>query len=81
VGAPATLDSFDPTVWKEKKKDDGCIPGQTGTLRREEREWLETSHRGKNQDIRSKTKRNPWKKKRRYACRLFGMNSFKEGAM
>jgi hypothetical protein len=26
-------------------------------------------------------KRRPWKKKRQYSCRLFGMNSLKEGGM
>jgi hypothetical protein len=30
VGTTATLDSFAPTVWKDKKKDDGCNPGQRG---------------------------------------------------
>jgi hypothetical protein len=31
---------------EEEKKDDDCTPGQTGTL---QREWLERSHRRKNQ--------------------------------
>jgi hypothetical protein len=30
VGAPATLDSFAPTICKEKR-DDGCAPGLIGT--------------------------------------------------
>jgi hypothetical protein len=36
-----------PLFWG-KKRDDDCTPGQTGTLRREQREWLERSHCRKN---------------------------------
>jgi hypothetical protein len=43
VGALAILDSFAPTVWKGGKKKDDCTPGQTGTLKREQKERLERS--------------------------------------
>jgi hypothetical protein len=41
VTALATLDSFAPSVWKEIRDDD-YIPGQNGTLRREQWYWLKS---------------------------------------
>jgi hypothetical protein len=37
VGTPAILGSIAPTVWKKRKRDDGDTPGQTGTLKRDQR--------------------------------------------
>jgi hypothetical protein len=65
VGAPATWDSFTPTIWKGiKRVDDDCTPGQAGTLRREQWKWLERSHCRKTEPQEDETKCSPWKKKK-----------------
>jgi hypothetical protein len=73
------------------RKDDGGTPGQARTsgraaIKREQREQLGSDHREKRatgkkaRPIRDVTSK-PSEKKWRYACRLFGTNTLKEGAM
>jgi hypothetical protein len=73
VGALATLESFVPTIWKEKR-DDGCTPGLTGTisgsrsgraaLRKEQWERLERSHHRKNRVMRTRNQAQPLKEEK-----------------
>jgi hypothetical protein len=79
VGAPAILGRFAPTVWKEKKKDDSDTLGRTGTIRREQ--WERSHRREKTEPQEDETKQSPQEKKWWYACRLFGTNNLKEGAI
>jgi hypothetical protein len=79
VGAPAILDSFAPTV---EKKVDVCTPGSTGTMDELAAIALDRSHgREKTEPQEGETKHGPRKKKRRYACRLCGAISLKDGAV
>jgi hypothetical protein len=50
-----------PAFEKKKKRDNGDKPRQTGTLRREQREWLERSHRRK--------KTEPWEDETKHSPR------------
>jgi hypothetical protein len=66
---------------KKKKEDDSCTPGQTGTLRRGSGSgWREVTT-VKTEPWEDEGKHSPWKKKWRYAFRLFRTSSLKEGAV
>jgi hypothetical protein len=89
VGASSILGTFALT---DRKKDDGdqFRPARTfsgsssgrATLRREQRERIESKHREKpSHGEEGETKHIHRKRRLRYACRLFGLNSRKEWAV
>jgi hypothetical protein len=89
VGALATLGNFAQPVEKGTLYN-GDTRGSTGTLslsrsgratlRREQWERSEYEHHGRREGETSQAETSE-RKNKRYACRLFGTNSLKEGAM
>jgi hypothetical protein len=91
MGAPDTLESFAPTIWKEKHRMmvihldllapyQGAIRGERPKGRSSGSGWREVTA-GKTDPREDETKRSHRKKKRLYPSGLFGTKSLKEGGM